>query len=130
MGLFGFGGSRAMGRVDSIIGPDASLRGSYNSKNSVHVDGEIYGNLTCEEGIIVGEKGMIRGNLIGRTILVGGKVKGNITAAERIELQTTCHVEGDLTTPRLIIEEGSVFEGNCQMEDAVKVVDMPKAARE
>ena len=61
---------------------------------------------------------------------MGGKVKGNITATERIELQMTCHVEGDLTTPRLIIEEGSVFEGNCQMEDAVKVVDMPKAARE
>jgi cytoskeletal protein CcmA (bactofilin family) len=119
-----------MGRVDSIIGPDASLRGNYNSKNSVHVDGEIYGNLTCEESVIVGEKGMIRGNLVGRTILVGGKVKGNITATERVELQATSHVEGDISTPRLLIEEGAVYEGNCQMEDAIKVVDMPKAARE
>lgn len=130
MGLFGFGESRNMGRVDSIIGPDASMRGNYNSKNSVHVDGEIYGNLTCEESVIVGEKGMIRGNLAGRTILVGGKIKGNITASERVELQMTSHVEGDISTPRLLIEEGAVYEGNCQMEDAVKVVDMPKAARE
>jgi len=130
MGLFGFGESRTMGKVDSIIGPDASLRGNYNSKNSVHVDGEIYGNLTCEEGIIVGEKGMIRGNLIARTILVGGKIKGNITATERMELQMTAHVMGDLSTPRLIIEEGALFEGNCQMEEAAKVVDLPKAARE
>jgi cytoskeletal protein CcmA (bactofilin family) len=130
MGLFGFGDSRPMGRVDSIIGPDASLRGNYNSKNSVHVDGEIYGNLTCEESVIVGEKGMIRGNLVGRTILVGGKIKGNITATERVELQMTSHVEGDISTPRLLIEEGAVYEGNCQMEDAIKVVDMPKAARE
>lgn len=130
MGLFGIGESRSMGKVDSIIGPDASLRGNYNSKNSVHVDGEIYGNLTCEEGIIVGEKGMIRGNLVGRTILIGGKVKGNITATERMELQATAQVTGDLTAPRLLIEEGAMFEGNCQMEDAIKVVDLPKAARD
>jgi cytoskeletal protein CcmA (bactofilin family) len=130
MGLFGFGETRTMGKVDSIIGPEASLRGNYNSKNSVHVDGEVYGNLTCEEGVIVGEKGMIRGNLIGRTILIGGKVKGNITATERLEIESTAHVEGDLTTPRLIVEEGASFEGNCQMEEVAKVVDLPKSARE
>ncbi len=130
MGLFGSGESRGLGRVDSIIGPEASLRGNYNSKNSVHVDGEVYGNLICEEGIIVGEKGMIRGNLVGKTILVGGKVKGNITASLRVEIQETAHVEGDITTARLIIEEGALFEGSCQMEEASKVIDLPKAARD
>ncbi len=130
MGLFGFGENRAMGKVDSLIGPDASLRGNFNSKNSIHVDGEIYGNITCEEGIIVGEKAMIRGNLIGRNILVGGKVKGNITASDKVEIEATAHVEGDLATPRLIIEEGASFEGNCQMEESAKVVDLPKSARD
>ena len=130
MSLFGLGDSKAMGRVDTIIGPEASLRGSYNSKHSIRVDGEIYGNVTSEDGIIVGEKGMVRGNLVGKAVVIGGKVKGNITSYQRLELQATAQIEGDLSTPMLLVEEGAVFEGNCQMEEAGKVVEIPKAARE
>ena len=126
MGLFGLGDSKAIGRVDTVIGPETSLRGSYNAKNSIRVDGEIYGNVTSEEGIIVGEKGMVRGNIAAKTVLIGGKVKGNINAYQRIELQSTAQVEGDVTTPVFIIEEGAMFEGNCRMEQAVKIVEMPK----
>jgi cytoskeletal protein CcmA (bactofilin family) len=127
MGFFGFGESRPMGRVDTIIGEEASLRGSYNSHHSIRVDGEIYGNVTSEDGIIVGDKGMVRGNLTGRSILIGGKVKGNITATQRLEIQSTAQVEGDLSAPILIIEEGAEFEGSCLMEEAGKVVDIQKA---
>ena len=126
MGLFGFGDSKAMGRVDTLIGAETSLRGSYHSKHSIRVDGEIYGNVTSEDGILVGEKGMVRGNLIGRSVVIGGKVKGNVTAYQRLELQSTAQVEGDMSTPSLYIEEGAVFEGNCQMEEASKIVDLPK----
>lgn len=128
MGLFGFGDSKSMGRVDTIIGQEASLRGSFNSKRTIHVDGEVYGNVTSEDGVIVGEKGMIRGNLTARSVVIGGKVKGNINASQRLELQGSAQVEGDISTPDLIIEDGAMFEGNCQMEEAVaKVVDLPKA---
>jgi cytoskeletal protein CcmA (bactofilin family) len=126
MGLFGFGNSKAIGRVDTVIGQETSLRGSYNAKNSIRVDGEIYGNVTSEDGIIVGDKGMVRGNIVAKTVLVSGKVKGNITAYQRLELQPTAQVEGDVTAPVFIIEEGAMFEGNCQMEQAVKIVEMPK----
>jgi len=127
MGLFGLGDSKSMGPVGTIIGPEASLRGSYNSKHSIRVDGEIYGNLTSEDGIVVGEKGMVRGNLVAKSILIGGKVKGNVTASQRLEIQSTAQVEGDLSSPVLLMEEGAVFEGNCQMEEAGKIVDMVKA---
>ena len=130
MGFFGFGGDRAMGQVDTIIGPETSLRGSYNSKRSIRVDGEIYGNVSSEDGVIVGEKGMVRGNLSGKSVLIGGKVKGNITASQRLELQSTAQVEGDISAPVFVVEEGALFEGNCQMEEAGKVVDLPKAMRE
>lgn len=127
MGFFGFGDSKAMGQVDTVIGQETSLRGSCNSKHSIRIDGEIYGNVTSEDGIIVGDKGMVRGNLTGRSILIGGKVKGNITATQRLELQASAQIEGDLSAPNLILDEGAVFEGNCQMEDAAKVVDIQKA---
>jgi cytoskeletal protein CcmA (bactofilin family) len=128
MGIFAFGPTaKGIGRVDTIIGADASLRGSYKSKHSIRVDGEIYGNVVSEDGIIIGPKGLIRGNISAKTVVVGGRVKGNITAYQRLEFQATARVEGDLSTPSLIIDEGAQFEGNCQMEDKGKVVDMPKA---
>jgi cytoskeletal protein CcmA (bactofilin family) len=127
MGLFGFGDSRPMGRVDTMIGQEASLRGSYNSKHSIRVDGEIYGNVTSEDGVIVGDKGMIRGNLTGKSILISGKVKGNIRASQRLEIQSSAEVEGDISAPVIVIEDGAMFDGNCQMEEAGKVVDILKA---
>jgi len=128
MGMFGFGDSRSMGRMDTILGQDAALRGSFNSKHSIRVDGEVYGNITSEDGIIVGDKALVRGNLTGKSILVGGKVKGNVTAVHRLEVRSTAQIEGDLKASVLTIEEGALFEGNCQMEEsAAKVVDMPKA---
>ncbi len=127
MGLFGFGDSRPMGRVDTVIGEEASLRGSYNTKHSIRVDGEIYGNVTSEDGVIVGDKGMVRGNLIGKSILISGKVKGNIHATQRLEIQSSAQVEGDISSPVIVIEDGAMFEGNCQMEEANKVVDIQKA---
>lgn len=125
--MFGFGDSKSIGPVETIIGAEASLRGSYDSKHSLRVDGEIYGNVTSEDGVIVGDKGMIRGNVRAKSVVVGGKVKGNITATQRIEIQSTAQVEGDLLAPNLSIEDGALFEGNCQMEDTTKVVDLPKA---
>lgn len=119
-----------MGGVVTIIGHDTSLRGSYHSKNSLRVDGEIYGNVTSEDGIIVGEKGMIRGSVTGKAIFVGGKVKGNVTAYQRLELQSTAQIEGDVTTPILVIDDGAIFEGNCKMEEGGKVLELPKASKE
>ncbi len=127
MGWFGLGDSKSMGRVDTIIGEETSLRGSYHSKNSIRVDGEIYGNVSSEDGVIVGVKGMVRGNLTGKSVLIGGRVKGNITAYQRLELQSTAQVEGDIATPVFVAEEGAMFEGNCLMEEVSKVVDLPKS---
>jgi cytoskeletal protein CcmA (bactofilin family) len=76
--------------------------------------------------VIVGAKGMVRGNLIAKSVLIGGKVKGNITAYQRLELQGTAQIEGDISTPVFVVEEGAVFEGNVQMEEVSKVIDMPK----
>jgi cytoskeletal protein CcmA (bactofilin family) len=130
MGLFGFGDAKGMGPVETIVGREASLRGSYNSKGSIRVDGELYGNVTSEDGVIVGERGMIRGNIVAKSVVVGGKVKGNVTAYQRLELQGTAQVEGDISTPILQVEEGAFYEGNCQMEEASKVVDMPRVMRD
>ena len=130
MGFFGAGDNRGMGRVDSLVGPDAVVKGTFTSKSSVRVDGEIHGNVHCEDGVVVGAKGMVKGNIVAKSVVVGGKVRGNITASYRLELEKGAVIEGDLSTPLLLVEEGSSFEGNCHMEEAGNVVELAKASRE
>jgi cytoskeletal protein CcmA (bactofilin family) len=130
MGLFGFGDPKGAGPVDTLLGPGALFRGNLHSKGTLHVEGEVTGNLSSDDGIIVGEKGVVRGGLTGRVLVISGKVKGNLSASARIELTRTGEVTGDLTTPELLVENGAVFIGSSHMEDAGKVVEISKAARE
>lgn len=130
MGFFGSGDNRGMGRVDSLVGPDAVIKGTYTSKSSVRIDGEVLGNVNCEDGVVVGSKGLIKGNVVAKSVVVGGKVRGNVTASFRLELERGAVIEGDLTTPLLLVEEGASFEGNCHMEESGNVVDLARASRE
>lgn len=130
MGFMGFGDSKGMGPVDTLIGPGASFRGNITSKLTVHVDGEVIGNITTEDGLIIGEKGVVRGTLTGRVLVVSGKVKGNLNGLTRIEITSSGEVIGDLSTPDLSVENGAVFVGSSHMEEAAKIVEISRAARE
>lgn len=130
MGWFGSGDARGMGRVETLVGSEAVFKGTIHSKQSIRIDGEVYGNVNCDDGVVVGAKGLVRGNVTARSIVVAGKVRGNVTAAARLELERGAFIEGDLATPVLLIDEGASFEGNCHMEEAGNVVELARAARE
>jgi cytoskeletal protein CcmA (bactofilin family) len=130
MGWLGSGDNKGMGRVDTLVGPDAVLKGTFTAKNSIRIDGEIHGNVNCEEGVVVGSKGLVRGHIVAKSVVVSGRVKGNITASQRLELERGAIIEGDLSTPLLLVEEGASFEGSSHMEEAGNVVDLAKASRD
>ena len=62
-----------------------------------------------------------------KNAIIGGKLFGNIVAENKIELQSGSHVEGDIKTKRLVIDEGVFFEGNCSMGGPRKDVKAPPA---
>ena len=65
--------------------------------------------------LIVGKTGVVKADVTVKNAVVGGKILGNIQATNKIELQTGSHIEGDIQTARLVIDEGVFFEGNCRM---------------
>jgi cytoskeletal protein CcmA (bactofilin family) len=111
--MFGVGG-----KVDTMIGEGAEFKGNLNIKGSIFVDGRIEGNIRADDRITMGEQGHVKGNLVAQEIVVSGNVQGNLLASGRVELLSTAVVDGDIRTPRLMIEDGSVFEGNCEMDQA------------
>ncbi|HNC74909.1 MAG TPA: polymer-forming cytoskeletal protein, partial [Elusimicrobiota bacterium] len=73
-------------KMETIIGPDTRFQGNVRSKGYVRVDGEIDGSVSAE-GVIIGEKAVVTGDITAKMVFVGGKVTGNVTAAAALELQ-------------------------------------------
>jgi len=117
MNFLGFGDSHDIGPVDTLIGVGATLRGNLHSKQTVHVEGEFFGNIASEDGIIVGEKGVVHGLLTARVIVVCGKVKGNLAGMERVKLYPSGEVMGDIVTPDLSVDDGAKFMGASRVKD-------------
>jgi cytoskeletal protein CcmA (bactofilin family) len=113
------------GVVETIIGPDTVFQGTIHSKSSIRIDGKLEGNIAEANGIVIGEKGQVQGDINARIVVVGGKVTGNITAAQSLEILPKAQVFGDLHSALLSIGEGATFEGNCVMStEKTKVIEM------
>jgi cytoskeletal protein CcmA (bactofilin family) len=120
------------GRMETLIGTESHFQGTVRSKGSIRVDGRVEGGVSADS-VFIGETGEIQGDITAKTIVVGGKVTGNIIASTTLELQARSQVYGDLRTAQLIISEGAVFEGNCVMTtEKTKVIEveqmLPKAS--
>src|SRR5579864_3047146 len=110
--------------LETIIGAESSFQGTLRSKGSVRIDGKIEGGVSAE-GVILGERGEVQGDISARTVVVGGKVTGNIHSTESLELLAKSQVFGDLHAPQLLISEGAVFEGSCLMaSEKTKVIEV------
>jgi cytoskeletal protein CcmA (bactofilin family) len=114
-----------MGVMETVIGPDSTFQGTIRSKNSVRIDGKLEGNIAEANGVIIGDKGQIQGDINARIVVIGGKVTGNVSATASLEILSAAQVFGDLHSAILTIGEGATFEGNCVMStDKNKVIEM------
>jgi cytoskeletal protein CcmA (bactofilin family) len=99
--------------INSIIGVGSTISGDIKVNGFVRIDGDIDGNLETTGNIIIGEKARIQGNIVARSVTVGGIVRGNITASDSIALLSTSVVLGDILTRHITADENVVFNGHC-----------------
>ncbi|MCI8510857.1 MAG: polymer-forming cytoskeletal protein [Lachnospiraceae bacterium] len=102
--------------INTIIGDNSRIEGQLIASESTRVDGTLRGKILSESTVIIGEHGVIYGDIDGFEILVAGTVYGNLHAEQRIQLTETGRVIGDLFTKTLVIDEGASFKGRCTME--------------
>jgi cytoskeletal protein CcmA (bactofilin family) len=92
----------------------SKISGQLHFEGTVRIDGNLDGEVDGKE-ITIGESAVATAQIRADSIVVSGKVKGDITATQRIELRPTAKVIGNLTAPKLIVHEGAVLEGHCSM---------------
>ena len=100
----------------TVIAPTVRIEGTLAGDGEILVSGKVKGTIDGAGSIHVAERGQVTAAVHGRTVTVAGTVKGNITADERIELEPTARVDGDITAPRILIKDGATFKGQVNMK--------------
>jgi len=110
--------------INSIVGEGASFKGEISSLGSVHVAGEVAGGVKAEGDVFVVDKGKVAGDINGAKVVVSGKVEGNIIALKGLEILKTGKVNGQIACDKLLIEEGSIYQGkvNVCTPDEIKAI--------
>ena len=99
--------------INSIVGEGTEFRGDLKLNGLLRIDGDFTGSITTEGKILVGKNGRAECTIKAGTVVVGGIVRGNISSSEKVIVLSTGMVIGNINTPRLIVEEGVVLNGNC-----------------
>ncbi len=125
--MFGKKEHSAPKEIETIIGENTHFQGTIKSKGSIRIDGRLEGSIVEASQVIVGQKGYVQGDITAHSVIIGGKVNGNVTAIESIEIQPGAQLLGDIHTSTLAIGEGAVFEGHCVMtSEKTKVIELEK----
>ena len=106
--------------VMTFLEKGAHFKGALSYEGTVRVDGEIEGEIATQGTLIVGERGVINAEISAGTVIIGGSVNGNIHAVQKIQLLPKSTVTGSLVAPILIIEDGAIFNGICEMKRSME----------
>ena len=111
----------------ATIGKSVVVKGEISSSEDLFVDGEVRGAIELRDhSLTVGPNGKVEANVTAREIVVQGSLNGNVHASDKIEIRKTGSLLGDLTTARIIIEDGAYFKGSI---DILKPGQKPDASR-
>ena len=99
----------------TLIAKTSHVEGEIKGAGEVHIEGTVKGKLDCSSSVLIAQGGKVDAELRAETITIAGRLAGDATATQKIELTPTAEVEGDITAPRILIREGAVFEGQVFM---------------
>lgn len=102
-------------QVETIVGQATQVKGTISAGGTIRVDGQVEGEIVAKGDIIIGETGTIRAQMKGRSATVAGTVHGNVDVQDKLEIASSGKLYGDIKTGVLIIGEGAIFKGSCEM---------------
>jgi cytoskeletal protein CcmA (bactofilin family) len=99
----------------SLISANTSVEGKLTTEGSVRIDGKLIGDVIAKANVAVGLTGTVEGSVAGKNVALAGRVKGYVTAAEKLILESKSVVRGDIRAVKLVVDEGATFDGHCAM---------------
>jgi cytoskeletal protein CcmA (bactofilin family) len=109
------------------IGKSVQIKGELTGSEDLYLDGSIEGTIDLRDhSLIIGPNGKIKAGITARDLVVHGRVEGNVTATGRVELRKSCTLIGDVSTQRIVIEDGAFFKGAIDIKEKTQSVEVRK----
>lgn len=99
----------------NILNSDVELKGNLKFSGELTFDGKLDGDINSEGTLNLGDNAVVKGNINVNSVVVRGKINGNITAKDKIDIKTKTELFGDIRSPKLVIEEGVTFVGKTEV---------------
>ena len=113
----------------NILNADVEIKGTLKFAGELTFDGKLDGDINSDGVLNLGDSAVVKGNLNVNTVVLRGKVNGNVTAKEKIEIKTKAELFGDVRSARLVIEEGVTFVGKSEVNPNKVSPSAPPAPR-
>jgi len=111
------------GDVEAFLGKNTSFEGKLGFDGMVRLDGKFDGEIFSGNVLMIGEAATVNAEINVSTLVVDGRVSGNVSATDKIEIHSTGKLYGNITTPVLVIEQGGVFDGACKMDRVAEAAE-------
>jgi cytoskeletal protein CcmA (bactofilin family) len=113
-------GMKAIENITTYIGKDTEFEGKLRFYGTIRIDGQFRGEIIGEGTLIVGEGATIESDIHVSQIFNSGRIQGDVTADNKIEIRAPGKILGNIQAPSIVINEGATIEGNCQMHGISK----------
>ena len=104
----------------NMIGSGTVITGDIKSQGDIRVDGSLSGSIETQGKVVVGQGGVVEGDVICKDADVAGVLKAKITVSQLLSLKSSAKLNGDIITNKLSIEPGATFTGSCSMGAVIK----------
>ena len=112
----------------NVLNSDVEIKGNIKFSGELTFDGKLDGEIHTDGNLTLGDSAVINGNIGAQSVVVRGKINGNINAKEKIEIKSKAELFGDIRATKLVIEEGVTFVGKTEVNPN-KVQPTPPPAR-
>ena len=112
----------------SILGPSAVFKGEFTFEGDARIQGTVEGTIVSKGEVRIDHGGHVKGNIHAATICVDGKVDGDLTATDRLELLANANARGDISTKSLIVVQGAAFVGHVSVGPDANTQPRPERA--
>ena len=112
------------GRPSAVIGPSIQIEGTLRGQEDVFIEGEVTGTIHLQNNTLtVGTQGKIKADVYANTVYVEGSTEGDLFGSEQVIIRKSARVHGNITSPRVSLEDGATFKGSIEMDpESVKSV--------
>lgn len=116
--------SAARSRVTAVIGPSIQIEGTLRGQEDVYVEGEVTGQVQLQNNTLtIGNAGKLKADVYAHTVFVEGSMEGDLVGSEQVIIRKSARVRGNITSPRVTLEDGASFKGSIEMDaESVKSI--------